>query len=88
MLIVDEIGYLPVGSGGSNLLFQLVNACCERRAMVMTGIRRRAAFLAEMDRLDGAALNRYRPLGHFGVTPWRLKSSAMWKSRQVDHGWR
>jgi DNA replication protein DnaC len=26
LLIVDEIGYLPVGSGGGNLLFQLVNA--------------------------------------------------------------
>lgn len=26
LLIVDEIGYLPVGSGGANLFFQLVNA--------------------------------------------------------------
>jgi hypothetical protein len=38
-LIVDEIGYLPVGSGGGNLFFQLVNACYERCAMVMTGNR-------------------------------------------------
>ena len=39
LLIVDEIGYLPVGSGGGNLFFQIVNACYERCAMVMTGIR-------------------------------------------------
>jgi len=26
LLIVDEIGYLPLGSGGGNLFFQLVNA--------------------------------------------------------------
>jgi hypothetical protein len=36
LLIVDEIGYLPVGSGGGNLFFQLVNACYERSAMIMT----------------------------------------------------
>ena len=39
LLIVDEIGYLPVGSGGGNLFFQLVNACYERSAMLMTGNR-------------------------------------------------
>jgi len=39
LLIVDEIGYLPVGSGGGNLFFQLVNACYERCSMVMTGNR-------------------------------------------------
>lgn len=39
LLIVDEIGYLPVGSGGGNLFFQLVNACYERSAMIMTGNR-------------------------------------------------
>ena len=39
VLIVDEIGYLPVGSGGGNLFFQLVNACYERSAMIMTSNR-------------------------------------------------
>jgi DNA replication protein DnaC len=39
LLIVDEIGYLPLGSGGGNLFFQLVNACYERSAMVMTSNR-------------------------------------------------
>ena len=39
VLIVDEIGYLPVGSGGGILFFQLVNACYERCAMIMTSNR-------------------------------------------------
>ena len=39
LLIVDEIGYLPLGSGGGNLFFQLVNACYERCSLVMTSNR-------------------------------------------------
>ena len=35
LLIVDEIGYLPVIPGGGNLFFQLVNARYER-AMILT----------------------------------------------------
>src|SRR3954469_5869955 len=38
-LIVDEIGYLPVISGGGNLFFQLVNARYERGAMILTSNR-------------------------------------------------
>src|ERR1043165_6418403 len=40
VLIVDEIGYLPVGSNGGNLFFQLVNACYEKTAMILTSNRR------------------------------------------------
>ena len=36
LLIVDEIGYLPVIPGGGNLFFQLVNARYERGAMILT----------------------------------------------------
>jgi DNA replication protein DnaC len=39
LLIVDEIGYLPVASGGGNLFFQLVNARYERGAMILTSNR-------------------------------------------------
>lgn len=39
LLVVDEIGYLPIGSNGGNLFFQLINACYERSAMIMTGNR-------------------------------------------------
>ena len=36
LLIVDEIGYLPVTAGGTNLFFQLVNARYEKGSMVLT----------------------------------------------------
>jgi DNA replication protein DnaC len=36
LLIVDEIGYLPVIPGSGNLFFQLVNARYERGAMILT----------------------------------------------------
>ena len=39
LLIVDEIGYLPVVPDGGNLFFQLVNARYERGAMILTSNR-------------------------------------------------
>jgi DNA replication protein DnaC len=39
LLIIDEIGYLPVIAGGGNLVFQLVNARYERGAMILTSNR-------------------------------------------------
>ena len=39
LLIVDEIGYLPVTPGGGNLFFQLVNAQYEKGAMILTSNR-------------------------------------------------
>jgi DNA replication protein DnaC len=39
LMIVDEIGYLPVIAGGGNLFFQLVNARYERGAMILTSNR-------------------------------------------------
>ena len=39
LLIVDEIGYLPVTPSNGNLFFQLVNARYERGAMILTSNR-------------------------------------------------
>ncbi len=39
LLIVDEIGYLPVIPGGGNLFFQLVNARYEKGAMILASNR-------------------------------------------------
>ena len=39
LLIVDEIGYLPLTQGGANLFFQLINARYERGAMILTSNR-------------------------------------------------
>ncbi|SDQ14928.1 IS21-like element helper ATPase IstB [Pseudovibrio sp. Tun.PSC04-5.I4] len=39
LLIVDEIGYLPITNGGANLFFQLVNAKYEKGSMILTSNR-------------------------------------------------
>jgi DNA replication protein DnaC len=39
LLIVDEIGNLPVIPGGGNLFFQLVNARYEKGTMILTSNR-------------------------------------------------
>jgi len=39
LLIVDEIGYLPITAGNGNLFFQLVNARYEKGAMILTSNR-------------------------------------------------
>lgn len=36
LLIIDEIGYLPLGKNGANLLFQLVSRRYEKGSMVIT----------------------------------------------------
>ena len=36
LLVIDEIGYLPVSQGGAMLFFQLVNARHERASTVLT----------------------------------------------------
>lgn len=39
LLIIDEVGYLPIQSGGANLFFQLINARYERGAIILTSNR-------------------------------------------------
>lgn len=39
VLIVDEVGYLPLPKEGANLFFQLVNARYEKSAMILTSNR-------------------------------------------------
>jgi DNA replication protein DnaC len=39
LLIIDEIGYLPITNGGANFFFQLVNARYEKGAMILTSNR-------------------------------------------------
>ncbi|BCH26952.1 hypothetical protein MesoLjLb_67370 [Mesorhizobium sp. L-8-3] len=39
LLVVDEIGYLPIVPACGNLFFQLVNARYEKGAMILTSNR-------------------------------------------------
>ncbi len=90
LLIVDEIGYLPLGSNGGNLFFQLVNACYERCAMILTSNRGFSDWgeifgdpvvaTALLDRLLHHAIvipiegNSYRLREHADLIPEHLRS--------------
>ncbi len=92
LLIVDEIGYLPVVPGGGNLFFQLVNARYERGAMILTSHRGFAEWgeifgdsvvaTALLDRLLHHAVvfqiegSSYRLREHADLLPEHIRSKA------------
>ena len=92
LLIVDEIGYLPVVPGGGNLFFQLVNARYEKGAMILTSNRGFAEWgevfgdpvvaTALLDRLLHHAVviqiegSSYRLRQHADLVPEHLRSKA------------
>jgi DNA replication protein DnaC len=93
LLIVDEIGYLPVTPGGGNLFFQLVNARYEKGAMILTSNRGFAEWgevfgdpvvaTALLDRLLHHAIviqiegSSYRLRQHADLVPKPLRSKAL-----------
>jgi DNA replication protein DnaC len=92
LLIVDEIGYLPITSGGANLFFQLVNARYEKGAMILTSNRGFAEWgevfgdpvvaTALLDRLLHHAVvvqiegASYRLRGHADLIPEHVRANA------------
>ena len=92
LLVVDEIGYLPVTPGGGNLFFQLVNARYEKGAMILTSNRGFAEWgevfgdpvvaTALLDRLLHHAVviqiegSSYRMRQHAALVPENLRSTA------------
>ena len=92
LLIVDEIGYLPVIPGGGNLFFQLVNARYEKTSMILTSNRGFAEWgeifgspvvaTALLDRLLHHAIviqidgSSYRLRRHADLLPEHVRSTA------------
>jgi DNA replication protein DnaC len=92
LLIVDEIGYLPVTPGGGNLFFQLVNARYEKGAEILTSNRGFAEWgeifgdpvvaTALLDRLLHHAVviqiegSSYRLRQHADLLPEHIRSKA------------
>jgi hypothetical protein len=93
LLIVDEIGYLPVVPDGGSLFFQLVNARYERDAMILTSNRGFAEWgeifgdpvvaTALLDRLLHHAVviqiegSSYRLRQHAELVPEHIRSKAL-----------
>ena len=99
LLIVDEIGYLPVIPGGGNLFFQLVNARYERGAMILTSNRGFAEWgdvfndtvvaTALLDRLLHHAVvvqiegSSYRLRQHNDLVPDHIRARALTQTSSV-----
>lgn len=96
LLVVDEIGYLPVTPGGANLFFQLVNARYEKGAMILTSNRGFSEWgdvfgdpvvaTALLDRLLHHAVviqiegSSYRMREHAALVPENLRNAAAYQS--------
>jgi DNA replication protein DnaC len=98
LLVVDEIGYLPVTPGGANLFFQLVNARYEKGAMILTSNRGFAEWgevfgdpvvaTALLDRLLHHAVvvqiegSSYRMREHAALVPENVRNGATFNPPQ------
>jgi DNA replication protein DnaC len=98
LLVVDEIGYLPVIPGGGNLFFQLVNARYEKGAMILTSNRGFAEWgevfgdpvvaTALLDRLLHHAVvvqiegASYRLRQHADLVPEHVRSKSLFAPRR------
>jgi DNA replication protein DnaC len=99
LLIIDEIGYLPLQSGGANLFFQLINARYERGALILTSNRGFGEWAeifgdpvvasALLDRLLHHAIviqiegNSYRLCEHAELVPVQLRNSLLRTSMPI-----
>jgi DNA replication protein DnaC len=99
LLIIDEIGYLPLQSGGANLFFQLINARYERGALILTSNRGFGEWAeifgdpvvasALLDRLLHHAIviqiegNSYRLREHAELVPEQLRNSLLRTSMSI-----
>lgn len=91
LLIIDEVGYLPLERGGAQLFFQLINARYEKGAIILTSNRGfaewgeifgdRVIATALLDRLLHHAVviqidgNSYRLREHAALMPENLKTT-------------
>lgn len=99
LLIVDEVGYLPIDKGGANLFFQLVNARYEKGATILTSNRGfkdwgeifgdNVVAAALLDRLLHHAIvieiagNSYRLREHADLIPEALKGRAVQQGEKL-----
>ena len=69
LVILDELGYLPIDRQGARLLFQVVSKCYERRSLIVTTnleFSRWGSVLAD-DQMAAAMIDRIIHYGHLVV---------------------
>ena len=69
LVILDELGYLPINQDGAKLLYQVVNKCYERRSLIVTTnleFSRWGRILTD-DQMAAAMIDRIVHYGHLVV---------------------
>lgn len=69
LVILDELGYLPINQDGAKLLYQVVNKCYERRSLIVTTnleFSRWGKILTD-DQMAAAMIDRIVHYGHLVV---------------------
>lgn len=100
LLIIDEVGYLPLERGGAHLFFQLINARYEKGAIILTSNRGftewgeifgdRVIAAALLDRLLHHAVviqidgNSYRLREHAALMPENLKAAVAGSNKKTN----
>jgi DNA replication protein DnaC len=87
LLICDEWGYIPFDADGSQLLFQVIADCYEKRSLIITTNIEFSKWngIFYDDQLTSALIDRLVHHSHlivFGRDSWRLKHSLM---KQYDN---
>ena len=87
MLIIDEMGYIPLDADGGRLLFQVMSNCYERQSMIITTnieFSRWGTVLAD-EKLASALVDRVAHHGRlveFGGKSRRVTDSLMLGNRK------
>ena len=86
LVILDELGYLPIDRQGARLLFQVVSKCYERRSLIVTTnleFSRWGSVLTD-DQMAAAMIDRIIHYGHlivFEGPTKRMEASPMANKR-------
>lgn len=86
LVILDELGYLPIDRRGARLLFQVVSRCHERRSLIVTTnleFSRWGSVLTD-DQMAAAMIDRMIHYGHlivFEGPTKRMEASPMANKR-------
>jgi hypothetical protein len=90
LLVVDKVGYLPIGQYGTNLFFQLINRRYKRNATLLTSdksFRQWGEIFGEIA-ADAAILDRllhHCNLVQIAGNSYRLWGTPIWRCRRIAH---
>lgn len=91
LLIIDEVGYVPISEKGSQLFFQIVATSYERQSLIMTTNPEFSKWLEIFggEQLTGALLDREWGWHEFHIFPasWGYRLHYIWPLSALTCNW-